>query len=68
MNVDIIKGSILPGTKLPPHRELADFLDINVSTVSKAIKMCELKGLLSATVGSGTIIGISTVGILTYIV
>jgi DNA-binding transcriptional MocR family regulator len=53
---DIINGSILPGTKLPPHRELADFLDINVSTVSKAIKVCELKGLLSATVGSGTFV------------
>lgn len=53
---DIIKGSILPGTKLPPHRELADFLDINVSTVSKALKVCELKGLLSATVGSGTFV------------
>lgn len=53
---DIIDGSILPGTKLPPHRELADFLDINVSTVSKAIKVCELKGLLSATVGSGTFV------------
>jgi len=53
---DIINGSILPGTKLPPHRELADFLDINVSTVSKALKVCELKGLLSATVGSGTFV------------
>ena len=50
----IEKGSVLPGTKLPPQRELADFLDINVSTVSKACKVCELKGLLSATVGSGT--------------
>lgn len=31
---DIEKGKILPGTKLPPQRELADFLDVNVSTVS----------------------------------
>ncbi|KJS87992.1 MAG: GntR family transcriptional regulator [Peptococcaceae bacterium BICA1-8] len=53
---DIINGSILPGTKLPPYRELADFLDINVSTVSKAFKVCLLKGLLSATVGSGTFV------------
>ena len=51
---DIISGKLLPGTKLPPQRELADFLDINVSTVSKAFKACELKGLLSATIGSGT--------------
>jgi DNA-binding transcriptional MocR family regulator len=53
---DILSGKILPGTQLPPQRELADFLDINVSTVSKAFKVCELKGLLSATVGSGTFV------------
>ncbi len=53
---DIKTGKLLPGTKLPPQRELADFLDINVSTVSKACKVCELKGLLSATVGSGTFV------------
>ncbi len=53
---DILNGSLLRGTKLPPQRELADFLDINVSTVSKAFKVCELKGFLSATVGSGTFV------------
>lgn len=53
---DIASGVIRPGTKLPPQRELADFLDINVSTVSKAFKLCELKGLLSARVGSGTFV------------
>lgn len=53
---DIQSGKLLPGTKLPPQRELADFLDINVSTVSKAFKACELKGLLSATIGSGTFV------------
>ncbi len=51
---DIQSGTLRPGTKLPTQRELADFLDVNVSTVSKAFKLCELKGLLSATVGSGT--------------
>ncbi|MBC3886924.1 aminotransferase class I/II-fold pyridoxal phosphate-dependent enzyme [Acetobacterium paludosum] len=53
---DIVEGTLIPGIKLPPQRELADFLDINVSTVSKAFKVCELKGLLSATVGSGTFV------------
>jgi len=51
---DIVNGVLLPGTKLPPQRELADFLDLNLSTISKALKVCELKGLLSASVGSGT--------------
>lgn len=53
---DIIKGVLLPGTKLPPQRELADYLDLNLSTISKAFKVCELRGLLSATVGSGTFV------------
>lgn len=53
---DITCGALKPGTKLPPQRELADYLDINVSTVSKAFRLCELKGLLSATVGSGTFV------------
>lgn len=53
---DIKQGVILPGTKLPPQRELADFLDVNVSTVSKAFKQCELKGLLTSTIGSGTFV------------
>ena len=35
---DIKNGILMPGTKLPPQRELADFLDLNLSTVSKAFK------------------------------
>ena len=53
---DILKGDLLPGTKLPPQRELADYLDLNLSTISKAFKVCELKGLISASVGSGTFV------------
>ncbi|MFS0892513.1 PLP-dependent aminotransferase family protein [Peribacillus frigoritolerans] len=53
---DTLNGVLLPGTKLPPQRELADYLDLNLSTISKAFKVCELKGLLSATVGSGTFV------------
>ncbi|MCM3224783.1 aminotransferase-like domain-containing protein [Terribacillus saccharophilus] len=56
LELDIVKGVLLPGTKLPPQRELADYLDLNVSTISKAFKVCELKGLLSASVGSGTFV------------
>lgn len=51
---DIKKGVLPPGTKLPPQRELADFLDINLSTVSRAFRICSQKGLLSSSVGNGT--------------
>lgn len=51
---DIKNGVLKAGTKLPPQRELADFLNINLSTISRAFKICEQKGLLSASIGSGT--------------
>ena len=41
---DILNGLLNPGDKLPPQRELADFLDINLSTITRAFKICELKG------------------------
>lgn len=53
---DVRTGSLTPGTKLPPQRELADFLDINVSTISRAFKLCEQKGIICSTVGNGTFI------------
>jgi len=56
LHQDILSGVLLPGTRLPSQRELADYLDLNLSTISKAFKMCELKGLLSAAVGSGTFV------------
>lgn len=56
---DIQNGVLKAGTKLPPQRELADFLDVNLSTVSRAFKLCEQKGLLSASVGNGTYVSSS---------
>ena len=58
---DIATGVLRPGTKLPPQRELADFLDINVSTVVRAFKLCSNKGLLTSTVGSGTYVAYDVV-------
>lgn len=51
---DIKNGILKAGTKLPPQRELADFLDVNLSTISRAFKLCEQRGLLCASVGNGT--------------
>ncbi|TXK84980.1 PLP-dependent aminotransferase family protein [Paenibacillus sp. N3.4] len=59
---DIKDGLLPPGTKLPPQRELADYLDVNLSTISKAFKICEQKGLIGATVGRGTYVS-SDVGV-----
>lgn len=56
LEADIQNGVLKPGTRLPPQRELADFLDVNLSTVSRAFKLCGQKGLLSSAVGSGTFV------------
>lgn len=56
LEADIENGTLKPGTKLPPQRELADFLDINLSTVAKAFKLCSDKGLLNSSMGSGTFV------------
>ena len=53
---DILSGALPADTRLPPQRELADFLDVNLSTVTRAYKVCELKGLLYAVVGRGTFV------------
>jgi DNA-binding transcriptional MocR family regulator len=51
---DIRTGMLLPGTKLPPQRELADYLDVNLSTITRVYKICANQGLLRGNVGSGT--------------
>jgi DNA-binding transcriptional MocR family regulator len=51
---DIKTGKLLPGTKLPPQRELADFLDVNLSTITRVYKICANQGLLRGNVGKGT--------------
>lgn len=53
---DIKSGSIAPGTKLPPQRELADYLDINFTTVTRAYSLCEMRGLIYAEKGRGTFV------------
>lgn len=60
LEADIAGGVLLPGTKLPPYRELADYLDVNVSTITRAFKVCKQKGLLSGTIGSGTFVSYDT--------
>lgn len=53
---DIANGFLVPGTKLPPQRELADFLDLNFTTITRAYKLAESRGLIYAVTGSGTFV------------
>lgn len=53
---DVRAGALPPGTRLPPQRELADFLDIDFTTVTRAYGACRSKGLLYGVVGKGTFV------------
>ncbi|GHC17838.1 PLP-dependent aminotransferase family protein [Aidingimonas halophila] len=50
----IRQGDLLPGTRLPTHRQLADSLEVSVQTISRAYAQAEKMGLVQARVGSGT--------------
>jgi DNA-binding transcriptional MocR family regulator len=54
LETDIHRGILKPGDKLPPQRELADYLDLNLSTITRAFKLCEMKGLIYGIIGGGT--------------
>ena len=55
--VQDVKTRVLnPGDKMPPQRELADFLDVNLTTITRVYKRGEELGILSARVGKGTFI------------
>ena len=53
---DVRTGALPPGTRLPPQRELADFLDLDFTTVTRAYGVCRAKGLVYGVTGRGTFV------------
>jgi DNA-binding transcriptional MocR family regulator len=51
---DIFSGRLQPGDKMPTHRDLADAIGINVTTITRGYKEAEKRGLIAGTVGRGT--------------
>lgn len=51
---DIREGRLQAGDRLPPHRELAAALGVNVGTVSRAYAEARRRGLVRGEVGRGT--------------
>ncbi|MGE5146467.1 MAG: GntR family transcriptional regulator, partial [Candidatus Eiseniibacteriota bacterium] len=47
-------GTLAPGDRLPPQRDLAWKLGVTVGTVSRAYMLAEQRGALSGEVGRGT--------------
>lgn len=56
LEADILSGRLPVGTKLPPQRELADFLDLNFTTLTHAYDLCRAKNLIYGVVGRGTFV------------
>jgi DNA-binding transcriptional MocR family regulator len=50
------QGVLRAGTRLPPHRDLADHLGVTVTTVTRAYLEAARRGLTSGHVGRGTFI------------
>jgi DNA-binding transcriptional MocR family regulator len=53
---DIRQRRLLPGTRLPTHRELAKRLRLDVTTVSRAYAEARRRGLIAGHVGRGTFV------------
>lgn len=52
----IARGELVAGTRLPPQREIARSLGINVTTVTRALSALQQRGLVHGRPGRGTVI------------
>lgn len=51
---DIHLGVLKPNEKMPPQRLLAKIIGVNLTTITRAYKEAEKRGLISGTIGRGT--------------
>jgi len=51
---DINLGILKPSEKMPPQRSLAKTIGVNLTTISRAYKEAEKRGLISGAIGKGT--------------
>src|ERR1700681_5010422 len=60
----ISRGSIAPGSKFPPERELAKEFGVNRASLRQALKVLEIMGVLTQRVGDATYLSASAETIL----
>jgi DNA-binding transcriptional MocR family regulator len=53
---DVEQGRLIPGQRLPTHRELAFALGVTIGTVTRAYAEAERQGLTAGEVGRGTFV------------
>ena len=56
MAEDIARGKLAIGEKLPPQRQLAWALEVNLSTITKAFQQAAKQRLIAGEVGRGTFV------------
>lgn len=61
----IKSGMLKPGTRLPPQREIADYLDLNYTTITRVYELCKRKGLIYGATGKGTFVSPHSTGDIT---
>lgn len=54
----IANGELAAGERLPPHREIARSLGINVTTVTRALSALQQRGLVEGRPGRGTVVAL----------
>jgi len=60
----ISEGSLVPGSRLPSERELAESFGVSRSSLRQALKVLEIMGVISQRVGDGTYLNTAAASIL----
>lgn len=60
-----IRDGLPPGTRLPPQRQIARTLGINLTTVTRAFRILTEKGLVSTRAGRGTTVNVLPAAVVT---
>jgi DNA-binding GntR family transcriptional regulator len=56
IEADIAAGRLRAGQRMPPQRTLADSLGVDLTTVTRAYREAQDRGLIEAVVGRGTFV------------
>src|ERR1700752_5402431 len=56
LEADIRSGRVARGERLPPQRAIAEALDVDLTTVTRAFNEARRRGLIEAQAGRGTFI------------
>ena len=64
----ITDGTLAPGDRLPPERELAERLEVSRSSIREAMRALELQGLVVSRPGSGTFVSTDSLETLVAII